>query len=301
MSIAPRVADVLAGGGPVVALESTVIAHGLPYPRNVETAHALETAVRDAGAEPATIGVIDGRLVVGLGAGEIDRLAHAGKAARKLSRRDLGAAIAQRALGATTVAATMIAAARAGIRIFATGGIGGVHRGGERSLDVSADLQELARTPVAVVAAGAKAILDLPRTLEMLETLGVPVIGLGTAEFPAFYCRGSGLKLDLRADSEAEAADLLAAHWALGLGGALLANPIPAEHALDDTLVRDTVARAVAEADAAGIAGAEVTPYLLGAMERLTAGRSVVANLALLRHNAGVAGRIAVKLAARAA
>ncbi|WP_372398138.1 pseudouridine-5'-phosphate glycosidase [Azospirillum sp. HJ39] len=293
----PEVADALAGNRPVVALESTVISHGMPYPRNLETARALEAEVRAAGAVPATIAVLDGRIRIGLDDGALDRLATGGHAVRKLSRRDLPIALAAGALGATTVAATMIAARLAGIAVFATGGIGGVHRGAETSFDVSADLEELARTSVCVVCAGAKSILDLPKTLEVLETRGVPVLGFGTAEFPAFYSRRSGLPVDHRCDNVTEVADILRTKWRLGLeGGVLLANPIPAGDELDADAMETAVAQALADAEAKGIKGKDITPHLLAALERLTGGRSLTANIALIRNNARVAAGVATAL-----
>ncbi|MCB2099817.1 MAG: pseudouridine-5'-phosphate glycosidase [Rhodobacterales bacterium] len=298
LAIRPDVAAALAAGAPVVALESTVIAHGLPHPANVESALALEAAVRDEGALPATIAVLDGRLRVGLTADEIRHLGTAPQVA-KVSRRDLAAVITGGGPGATTVAATMIAARLAGIRLFATGGIGGVHRGAETSFDVSADLDELARTPVAVVSAGAKAILDLAKTREVLETRGVPVIGYGTDALPAFWLRDSGLPVDARVDDPAAAARLLAAHWALGLdSGLLVANPVPAEVALDADTVTAAVDAALAAAQAAGVTGKAVTPFLLDRVAQATRGWSVQANRALLDGNARLAARIAVALAA---
>ncbi|MFO1056142.1 MAG: pseudouridine-5'-phosphate glycosidase [Dongiaceae bacterium] len=298
LQLAPEVAAALAAGGPVVALESTIISHGMPYPRNLETARRVEAAIRAEGAVPATIAVLDGRLRVGLGAAELERLATARDLA-KLSRRDLAAAIATGGSGATTVAATMIGAALAGIAVFATGGIGGVHRGGESSLDISADLEELARTPVAVVCAGAKAILDLPRTLEYLETRGVPVIGFGTDAFPAFYTRDSGLAVDRRADSGAEVAAIMAASRRLGLGGGLLvANPIPEAHALPRATVEAAIAAALADAERDGVRGKAVTPFLLGRLEALTGGASLAANIELVISNARVGAAIAVAEAA---
>jgi pseudouridine-5'-phosphate glycosidase len=296
--LAPEVAAALAAGGPVVALESTIISHGMPYPRNLETARRVEAAIRAEGAVPATVAVLDGRLRVGLGAAELERLATARDLA-KLSRRDLAVAIATGGSGATTVAATMIGAALAGIAVFATGGIGGVHRGGESSLDISADLEELARTPVAVVCAGAKAILDLPRTLEYLETRGVPVIGFGTDAFPAFYTRDSGLAVDRRADSAAEVAAIMAAARRLGLGGGLLvANPIPEAHALPRATVEAAIATALADAERDGIRGKAVTPFLLARLEAITGGASLAANIELVASNARVGAAIAVAAAA---
>ncbi|KAA0597852.1 pseudouridine-5'-phosphate glycosidase [Azospirillum lipoferum] len=294
----PEIADALATRRPVVALESTVISHGMPYPQNLETARALEAEVRAAGALPATIAVMDGRIRIGLDDEALERLATAGASARKLSRRDLPVAIATGALGATTVAATMIGARLAGISVFATGGIGGVHRGAEISFDISADLDELARTSVCVVCAGAKSILDLPKTLEVLETRGVPVLGFGTDEFPAFYSRRSGLPVDHRCDNVTEVADILRAKWQLGLeGGVLLANPIPAADELDADAMEAAVNQALADAEANNIKGKDITPHLLAALERITGGRSLTANIALIRNNARVAAGVAAALA----
>ena len=296
--LAPEVADALAARRPVVALESTIITHGMPYPANVETARAVEADVRREGAVPATIAVLSGSVHVGLGDDDLERLARATDV-RKLSRADLAFAIAAGETGSTTVAATMILARVAGIAVFATGGIGGVHRGAESSFDVSADLEELARTAVIVVCAGAKAILDLPKTLEVLETRGVPVIGYGTNGFPAFWSRDSGLAAPLRADDPATIARAQAARVALGLdGGALVANPIPHEHEID----RDTVERWIGDAlDAAareGIHGKDVTPFLLSRVLDVSGGRSLEANVALIRSNARLAARIAAACAA---
>lgn len=293
IDIRHEVAAALAEQRPVVALESTLIAHGLPYPRNLETARAAEAAVRRCNAVPATIALMGGQLRIGLEPEEIERFARA-EGIAKVSRRDLAAVISGGGDGATTVAATMIAARLAGIRFMATGGIGGVHRGGEQSLDISADLGELARTRVAVVSAGAKAILDLPRTLEVLETLGVPVVGYGAADFPAFYCRDSGLILEARAETPENVARLALAHWDLGLGGGLLiANPPPEAVALDRREVEALVEEACREAAAAGIAGKRLTPFLLERVTALSSGRSLEANVALIESNAALAGRIA--------
>ncbi|MEM1298067.1 MAG: pseudouridine-5'-phosphate glycosidase [Pseudomonadota bacterium] len=296
LQISETVAEALANGTAVVALESTIITHGLPHPRNLETARAVEAVVRDNGAVPATIAVIDGALRVGLDDAGLTWLAGAGDV-RKLSRADMVAAIVDGATGSTTVAATMIGAHLAGIQTFATGGIGGVHRGAELSFDISADLQELARTPVNVVAAGAKAILDLPKTLEVLETLGVPVIGYGTDDFPAFWSRASGLPVPIRID---EVEDIARAHRlraAMGLeGGQLIANPIPedAEIALEE--LQPHIDAAIAQAEANGIAGKDVTPFLLSQILQSTEGRSLEANVALVKNNAALAARIAVAL-----
>ncbi|MBL8360105.1 MAG: pseudouridine-5'-phosphate glycosidase [Rubrivivax sp.] len=292
----PDVAAALAAGRPVVALESTIIAHGMPWPQNLETARRVEQAVRHAGALPATIAVLGGRPTVGLTDVQLEALARSGAAVAKLSRRDLGVAAATRRDGATTVAATMKLAAMAGIRVFATGGIGGVHRGAETSFDVSADLLELARTPVAVVCAGAKAILDLPLTLEVLETHGVPVLGHRCDELPAFYSRDSGCPLPHRCESAAEIAAVLRAHWALGLAGVVVANPIPVEHALPRDRVDGAIAQALAEAEAQGVRGPASTPFLLARVAELTGGDSLGANIALVLDNARLAAAIAKAL-----
>jgi len=298
LSIAPEVAEALRDRRAVVALESTVIAHGMPYPQNVETARGLEAVVRGAGAVPATIAVLDGRIRIGLSEEDMQRLATDGDV-WKLSRRDLPVALAVGAVGATTVAATMIAAKLAGIAVFATGGIGGVHRGAETSFDISADLDELAMTDVCVVCAGAKSVLDLPKTLEYLETRGVPVLGYGTGEFPAFYARSSGLPVVRRCDTPEEVARILRAKWRLGLaGGVVLANPIPAADALDAAEMEGIIAQALREADAGGVAGKAVTPFLLRRIKELTGGRSLNANIALIRDNARVAAEVAVAYAA---
>jgi pseudouridine-5'-phosphate glycosidase len=282
-------------GRPIVALESTVISHGLPYPDNLSLARAMEDEVRAAGAHPATIGVVGGVPTLGMTAEQIERFARA-KGILKLSRRDIGYAVALRRDGATTVAATMALAALAGVAVFATGGIGGVHIGARESWDVSGDLTELARTPVLVVCAGAKAILDLPATLEYLETAGVPVLGLGVDEFPAFYSSSSGLPA-ARVESPAEAAAVWRAHRALGGGGMLLAVPPPAEVALPRAAVEAAVERALGRASAASVRGQAVTPFLLAAVAEETHGESMRTNIALLRQNARVAARVARELA----
>ncbi|MDQ0394947.1 pseudouridine-5'-phosphate glycosidase [Labrys monachus] len=292
----PAVAAALKAGRPVVALESTIITHGMPWPHNVETARRVEAAVRAEGAEPATIAVLQGVIHAGL---EDDQLEAMGAASGflKLSRADLGYAVARRMNGSTTVAATMIAADRAGIRVFATGGIGGVHRGAEKTYDISADLHELARTPVCVVCAGAKAILDLPKTLETLETLGVPVVGFGTDEFPAFWSRSSGLPAPLRLDEPADIAALIRARQDLRLdGGVLVGNPIPPGDEIAAGEINPAIAAAIAEADALGVSGKALTPFLLSRMLELTEGRSLVANIALVENNARLAARIAAAL-----
>lgn len=278
---------------PLVALESTVIAHGLPYPQNLETARELEEIVRAEGAQPATIGIVAGRPSIGLDDEALELFAR-GEHVRKLSRRDLSSAIARGDYGATTVAATMALAALAGIEVFATGGIGGVHRGAHTSWDVSGDLTELSRTPVLVVCAGAKAILDLAATLEVLETLGVPVVGYRSDEFPAFYTETSGLPLENRADSPEEVAAIWRAHQRFGGGGGLLlCVPPPADDALPADLVEDAIIRALAAADAQKIHGAAVTPFLLSTLGQETNGRTLHTNIALLRNNARVAAAVA--------
>ncbi len=291
MRLSPTVARALSLQMPVVALESTVITHGLPRPENLALAHDMETTVQNSGALPATVGVLGGEIVVGLDADELNRLAFA-DSPRKISVRDYGAAIAQKATGGTTVAGTLVAAHLAGIRVFATGGIGGVHRW--PPYDVSADLPALAKHPVIVVCAGAKAILDLPATLEMLETLAVPVVGYQTDDFPAFYSRESGLKVTQRADSPEEVAKIAAAHWALGLESAVLVVvPPPASAALPREKVEAAVAQALHEAEAKGIRGQASTPFLLERVSALTGRASMSANLALLKNNAAVAAQIA--------
>jgi pseudouridylate synthase len=287
------VAAALQAGSPIVALESTVIAHGLPRPQNLETARAMEAAVREEGAIPATIAIMEGCLVVGLSSEQLATLA-ATDGIAKVSRADLAAVRAARQSGATTVAATMLIAALAGIRVFATGGIGGVHRGAELSFDISADLPEIARAPVAVVCAGAKAILDLPRTLEMLETLGVPVVGYRTSKFPAFYVEDSGLTLQSRVDTPSAAARLMQIHWELGLSsGIVFGNPPPAASALGKHEVEAWMAQALRSAAAEGIRGKAVTPYLLDHLAKASHGQTLETNIALLVHNARVAAQIA--------
>lgn len=297
LRVSEEVATALDEGRPVVALESTLISHGLPYPRNLEVAQSLEGEVRAGGAVPATIGVVGGLPTVGLGAADLERFATGGGRVRKLTRRDLAVAVAQGADGATTVAATMALAAAAGVPVFATGGIGGVHRGAERTWDVSADLTELARTPVLVVCAGAKAILDLPATLEYLETLGVPVVGLGTDEFPAFYSASSGLSLTARADTPAQAAAIWRAQRSLvavaAPGGMLLCVPPPASVALPRDEVEEAIGRALGRAEEAWVRGPAVTPFLLAVMAEETRGESIDTNIALLRQNAFVAAQVA--------
>ncbi len=296
--IDPEVATALAEGRAVVALESTIITHGMPWPENLQTAQAVAFTVRDNGAVPATVAVLDGVMRVGLTPEQLKDLAGRRNVA-KASRRDLAAVVAKGGTAGTTVAATMYLAARAGIPIFATGGIGGVHRGAEGNFDISADLIELGRSPVAVVCAGAKSILDIPKTLEVLETQGVAVIGYGTDAFPAFYSADSGETLEHRCDTPGELAAVIAAQRRLELpGGMLIANPLPPEHALPRDEMDAIIARAVADAASQGIGGKALTPYLLGRIVELTGGRSLTANIALIRNNAALAARVAVELAA---
>lgn len=293
LSFAPEVAKARAAGAPIVALESTIITHGMPFPQNVEAARAVEAEIRAHGAVPATIAIMDGRIHIGLTDAELDRLGQAAHVA-KLSRADLAACVAMGGMGATTVAATMICAHLAGIKVFATGGIGGVHRGAETSFDISADLMELAATPVTVVAAGAKAILDLPKTLEVLETQGVPVIAFGQDDFPAFWSRSSGLKAPLRMDDPAQIAAAHKMRATLGLpGGQLVANPIPAEAEIPREAITPAIEAALAEAEAQGIAAKEVTPFLLDRIFQITEGRSLASNIALVLANARLAAAIA--------
>jgi pseudouridine-5'-phosphate glycosidase len=299
LAASPEVADALGSGGPVVALESTIITHGMPYPQNLEMAGEVEAIVRAAGAVPATVALLGGKIRVGLAAADLQQLAETGMSAAKASRRDVAALLTAGATAGTTVATTMQAADMAGISVFATGGIGGVHRGAELSFDISADLEELSRTPVAVVCAGAKAILDLPKTLEVLETRGVPVVGYGTDDFPAFWTRSSGLKADHRLDTPEAVAELLDVQLSLGMGGVLVANPIPAADAMDAGYISSMIERALADAEQAGISGKATTPYLLQRIFELTGGKSLVSNIALVKNNARVAAEIAVALAAR--
>lgn len=301
LKITPEVRDAIAENRPVVALESTIITHGMPWPQNLEMAQKVETTVREAGAVPATIAVLDGALHVGLETDRLEALAQA-KNVAKLSRADMAACMARGGTGATTVAATMIGARLAGIAVFATGGIGGVHQGAESSFDVSADLHELAQTAVTVVAAGAKAILDLPKTLEVLETLGVPVITYGQDRLPAFWSRDAGLASPLRMDSAAEIAAAHAMRAALGLpGGQLVANPIPAEAEIARDTMLPVITRATEDADLHGITGKALTPYLLQRIYELTEGRSLTANIALVLNNARLAAEIARELSVRPA
>ena len=297
LDISPEVKAALDEGRPVVALESTIISHGMPYPKNVETALRVEQTIRDNGAVPATIAVIGGRLKAGLSRGEIEHLGKAGRAVAKASRRDLPALVARGADGATTVTTTMIIAHMAGIRIFATGGIGGVHRGAETTMDISADLEELAQTPVMVVCAGAKSILDLGLTLEYLETKGVPVIGYGTDELPAFYTRKSGFSVDYRADSPEELAAMFRAQRDLGYrGGMLVTNPIPEQYAMDKDVIDAAIAQALRECEEKGVHGKETTPFLLARVVELTGGESLESNIRLVLNNAALAARTACEL-----
>ncbi|MEP5630694.1 MAG: pseudouridine-5'-phosphate glycosidase [Tateyamaria sp.] len=292
----PAIAAAQANGTPIVALESTIITHGMPYPQNLEVARQVEADVRAAGAEPATMAVMDGTLHVGLSDAQLETLAKARDVA-KLSRADMAACIASGGTGATTVAATMIAARLAGIHVFATGGIGGVHKGAEGSFDISADLLELAQTPVTVVAAGAKAILDIPKTLEVLETQGVPVIAFGQDDIPAFWSRSSDLRAPLRMDSAHAIAAAHAQRIAMGIpGGQLIANPIPTEAEIDRATLAPIIARATQDAATHNITGKGVTPYLLQRIFELTEGRSLTANIALVRNNARLAAEIATEL-----
>lgn len=300
LEIAPEVAVALETGQAVVALESTIISHGMPFPRNVETALAVEAAVRAGGATPATIAILDGRLKVGLSATNIQRLGQQGQSVIKCSRRDLPVVVARGQDGATTVAATMLVAAMAGIRVFATGGIGGVHRGVEQTLDISADLEELARSNVAVVCAGVKSILDIRRTLEYLETRGVPVIGYQSGTLPAFYARDSGFAVECRADTPGEVAAIISAQNELGLtGGVLVGVPVPEQFALASDEINDVIRDAISEMRHRGIIGKAATPFLLASIAERTGGRSLETNIQLVLHNARVAADISVEVCSR--
>ncbi len=289
-------ANALKARKPIVALESTLITHGMPYPENLKTARMLEETVRAAGATPATIALVEGRFKVGLAPAELQKLAELSGGVVKASRRDLAPVAARRGSAGTTVAATMFIAELAGIEIFATGGIGGVHRGAVETFDISADLNELARTKVAVVCAGAKSILDIDKTLEYLETQGVPVIGYRCDEFPAFYARSSGVKLDHRCEGVFDLARMIRLQREIGPGGMLIANPIPEDEAIEARVIDHRIVEAVAEARAKGVARKEVTPYLLGRIAELTEGRSLEANIALVNNNAALAAAVAVEL-----
>ena len=297
LDCSPEVARALAEGRPVVALESTIISHGMPYPQNVETALKVEQTIRENGATPATIAIIGGRLKAGLTPEEIEYLGKKGRAVAKASRRDLPVLVARKEDGATTVTTTMIIAAMAGIKVFATGGIGGVHRGAETSMDISADLEELAMTPVMVICAGAKSILDLGLTLEYLETKGVPVIGYGTEELPAFYTRKSGFKVDYRIDTPVELAAAFKAKLAMGLtGGMLVTNPIPEEYSMDPERINAAIDQAIDECTAQGIKGKDTTPFLLARIKDITGGDSLASNIQLVLNNARLAARTAALL-----
>lgn len=294
LDINPEVKAALDAGRPVVALESTIISHGMPYPQNVETALKVEQIVRDNGAIPATIAILNGRLKVGMTHEEIEYLGKAGQAVIKTSRRDIPFIVAQKVDGATTVASTMILAAMAGIKVFATGGIGGVHRGAQHTFDISADLQELANTDVAVICAGAKSILDIGLTLEYLETQGVPVVGYQTDMLPAFYTRESDFGVDYRLDEPKQIAEAMAAKWEIGLkGGLVIANPIPEQYALDKAMIDAVIQGAVAEMDDKGISGKNSTPFLLAKVAEKTEGNSLAANIQLVFNNARLASQIA--------
>ena len=297
LEISPEVREALASGKPVVALESTIISHGMPYPQNVETALNVERIIRENGAVPATIAIIGGKLKAGLSQDEIEYLGKKGTDVIKASRRDLPVLVARGDDGATTVATTMIIAAMAGIKVFATGGIGGVHRGAEVTMDISADLEELAQTPVLVVCAGAKSILDLGLTLEYLETKGVPVIGYGTSELPAFYTRTSGFGVDYRLDTPDEVAAAFRAKLDMGLkGGMLVTNPIPEEYSMDPAVINQAIDEAVAEANARGIKGKQTTPFLLARIKDITGGDSLASNIRLVYNNAALAAQVAGRL-----
>ena len=300
LDINPLVSEALQAKRPVVALESTIITHGMPYPKNVQTANNVENLIRENGAVPATIAVIKGKIKVGCTTPEIESLGQQGQKVSKVSRRDLPVILARKADGATTVATTMIGASLAGIDVFATGGIGGVHRQGADTMDISADLQELAHTAVLVVCAGAKSVLDLGLTLEYLETMGVPVIGYQTAELPAFYTRSSGFLLDTKAESATEVAEIWMAKKHCGLaGGMVVANPLPPEHSLDRSYIDRNIALALVQADTLGIKGKEVTPFLLAKIEELTGGKSLAANIQIVYNNAIVACAIAKEIRAK--
>lgn len=296
LTFTDEVKEALANNKPVVALETTIISHGMPYPQNIEMAKKVEQIIRDNGAVPATIGIMDGKIKIGLNEQELEAFATNGQV-EKVSRRDFAYILSSGKIGATTVSATMIGAALAGIEVFATGGIGGVHREGESSMDVSADLTELAQTNVAVVCAGVKSILDIGRTLEYLETHGVPVVGYQTSEFPSFYARESGYGVDFRLDEAADVAAMLRTKWELSLrGGAVIANPVPAESAMDHVEIEAVIQQALNEAKEQNVTGKKVTPFLLARIKQLTEGRSLETNIALVYHNAQTAARIAVAL-----
>jgi len=299
--LSPEVAAARTAGKPIVALESTIISHGMPYPQNVRTAREVEQIIRDAGAVPATIAVIAGKICIGLSDEQLELLGSSPDA-MKVSRRDLAYVLAQARLGATTVAATMICAQLAGIEVFVTGGIGGVHRGAETSFDISADLQELAQTSVAVVCAGVKSILDIGLTLEYLETHGVPVLSVGQPGFPAFFTRESGFQADFQIDSPEDQAAFIRTKWQLGLaGGVVVSNPVPADAAMAPAEINAIITQALGEAASQNVTGKKVTPFLLGRIKELTEGRSLATNIALVKHNALIGARLAVALNHRAA
>jgi len=296
LQFSPEVQAARAAGKPIVALESTIISHGMPYPQNVQTAREVEGVIRDAGAVPATIAIIDGKICIGLSDEQLEVLGNS-KDAIKVSRRDLAYVLSQKKLGATTVAATMICAQLAGIEVFVTGGIGGVHRGAETSFDISADLQELAQTSVAVVCAGVKSILDIGLTLEYLETHGVPVLSVGQPGFPAFFTRDSGFKADFQIDSAEDQARFIRTKWQLGLqGGVVVSNPVPEAMAMQNAEIDGIIEQALREAGEQGVKGKAVTPFLLARIKELTGGRSLATNIALVKHNALVGARLAVAL-----
>ncbi|WP_391117321.1 pseudouridine-5'-phosphate glycosidase [Psychrobacillus sp. L3] len=296
LTFSKEVEEGMAAGKAIVALESTIISHGMPYPQNVEMAREVEQIIRENGAVPATIAIMDGKIKIGLSEEELETLGTS-KNARKTSRRDLPYVVASKEIGATTVATTMICAELAGINMFVTGGIGGVHRGAEMTMDISADLEELASTNVAVVCAGAKSILDIGLTLEYLETKGVPVVGYQTNAFPAFYTATSAFNANFRLDEPQEVAKMLKVKWDLGLkGGAIIANPIPAEHSMEEAYINEIIEKALKEAEANGIKGKDVTPFLLGKVKELTEGKSLESNIALVYNNAKVGAKIAVEL-----
>jgi pseudouridine-5'-phosphate glycosidase len=297
LQFSPEVQAARAAGKPIVALESTIISHGMPYPQNVQTAREVEQVIRDAGAVPATIAIIDGKICIGLSSEQLEVLGNS-RDAIKVSRRDLAYVLAQKKLGGTTVAATMICAKLAGIEVFVTGGIGGVHRGAETSFDISADLQELAQTSVAVVCAGVKSILDIGLTLEYLETHGVPVVSVGQAAFPAFFTRDSGFSADFQLDTAEEQARFIRTKWQLGLdGGVVVSNPVPEAAAMQSLEIDGIIGQALREADQQGVKGKAVTPFLLARIKELTGGRSLATNIALVKHNAMVGAKLAVALA----
>lgn len=295
LNISEEVRDAIAENRPVVALESTIISHGMPYPQNVETALLVEKKVRENGAIPATIALMNGKMQAGLSVAQIEILGKTGRDVIKVSRRDMATVLAKKEIGATTVASTMIVAAAAGIKIFATGGIGGVHRGAQHTFDISADLQELARTNVAVISAGVKSILDLPLTLEYLETLGVPVLGFQCDEFPAFFTRESGLKVDCNCRTVQEIAQILSVKWTINAlsGGVIIANPVPKEFSLDKKIMDEIIDKAIQDAHNQGVKGKEITPFLLSTIDKMTGGTSLTTNIQLVLNNAALAAQIA--------